>query len=178
MVEGNLAREVDQRELERRLERSGQLDFDQQYRRRKESEAEKLARQRSKAKAMVRPASAVPVAALALTAGVVVMLVMLVLCYVQMNTISQDIVSMKSEIEQLEVEQVSLLARYEQAFDTTTVKEAAEAAGMTSPTESQIYYIDLPGEDRAVSYSQKSGIVQGVMTFLGDRFYSVMEYFR
>ena len=39
VVDGNLARKLDNQELERRLERSGQLDFDQQYRRRKESEA-------------------------------------------------------------------------------------------------------------------------------------------
>ena len=39
VVNGNLARELDHRELERRLESSGQLDFDQQYRRRKETEA-------------------------------------------------------------------------------------------------------------------------------------------
>ena len=31
-VSGNLARKMDSRELERRLESSGQLDFDQQYR--------------------------------------------------------------------------------------------------------------------------------------------------
>jgi hypothetical protein len=119
------------------------------------------------------------VAAVALTVGLAAMLVMLVLCYVQMNTISQSIVSMKSEIDELEVEQVSLLARYEQAFDTTTVKEAAEAAGMTSPTDSQIYYIDLPGEDRAESYGQEDeGVVETVLTFLGNQFYTVVEYFR
>ena len=35
-MDGNLARKLDNQELERRLERSGQLDFDQQYRRRKD----------------------------------------------------------------------------------------------------------------------------------------------
>ena len=40
VVSGNLARELNHQELERRLETSGQLDFDQQYRRRKETEAE------------------------------------------------------------------------------------------------------------------------------------------
>ena len=32
VVNDNLARKLDSKELERRLERSGQLDFDQQYR--------------------------------------------------------------------------------------------------------------------------------------------------
>jgi len=58
-VNGNLARKLDSRELERRLERSGQLDFDQQYRRRRETEAERISRRRAKAKARVRPAQKV-----------------------------------------------------------------------------------------------------------------------
>ena len=44
----NLARKLDSRELERRLERSGQVDFDQQYRRRRETEAERLSRRRAR----------------------------------------------------------------------------------------------------------------------------------
>ena len=34
VVDGNLARKLDSQELQRQLETSGQLDFDQQYRRR------------------------------------------------------------------------------------------------------------------------------------------------
>ena len=59
VVDGNLARKLDSRALERRLERSGQLDFDQQYRRRRETEAERLSRRRAQAKAAVRPAQRV-----------------------------------------------------------------------------------------------------------------------
>ena len=59
VVDGNLARRLDGQELERRLERSGQLDFDQQYRRRRETEAERISRRRAKAKARVRPAQKV-----------------------------------------------------------------------------------------------------------------------
>ena len=46
VVDGNLARELNTDELRHRLETSGQLDFDQQYRKRKESQAELIARQR------------------------------------------------------------------------------------------------------------------------------------
>ena len=53
VVSGSLARELNHQELERRLETSGQLDFDQQYRRRKETEAELIARQRARPKAAV-----------------------------------------------------------------------------------------------------------------------------
>ena len=61
------------------------------------------------------------------------------------NAISSNIVDMKEQISVLEGEQVSLLTRYEQAFDLATVKEAAQSAGMRQPDDSQIFYIDLPG---------------------------------
>ena len=146
VVDGNLARKLDSRALERRLERSGQLDFDQQYRRRRETEAERLSRRRAQAKAAVRPAQRVSFAAVLGFAFVGALMVATLLCYVRINSISRSIVSMKERISVLQVEQVALLTQYEQAFDLSSVKEAAEAAGMTIPSESQIYYIDLPGE--------------------------------
>lgn len=179
VVNGNLARDLNSRELERRLENSGQLDFDQQYRRRKETQAELIARQRAKAKEAVRPAQKVsPVTVLGFCL-VGALLVGVLMCYVQINAISGSIVTMKEEISALEIEQVSLLTKYEQAFDLATVKEAAQAAGMTQPSDSQIYYIDLPGEDQAVAYSsQEAGIFSRVLAFLGQRVYTVVEYFR
>ena len=131
VVDGNLARRLDSQELERRLEQSGQLDFDKQYRRRKETQAERLSRRRAKVKAAIRPAQKVSAAAVLGFGGVAVMMVALLLCYVRVNTISRSIVEMKTEIDALKVEQVSLLTQYEQKFDLASVKEAAEAAGMT-----------------------------------------------
>ena len=83
-------------------------------------------------------------------AAVAALMVLLVLAYVEHGAISGSMVAMQEEITALEVEQVSLLTRYEQAFDLATVKEAAQAAGMRQPDDSQICYIDLPGEDQAV----------------------------
>lgn len=178
-VEGNLARRLDSQELERRLERSGQLDFDQQYRRRRETEAEQLARRRAKAKASVRPAQKVNGMALLGFAAVGAMMVVLLLCYVKINAISRSIVQMKEEIKALQVEQVSLLTQYEQKFDLASVKAAAESAGMSQPSESQIYYIDLPGEDQAVSYGGESGgVLDRFLASMGWDVYAVMEYFR
>ena len=95
-------------------------------------------------------------------------MVVLLLCYVRLNTISRSIVSMKAEISQLEVEQVSLLTQYEQTFDLSAVKEAAEAAGMTQPSESQVYYISLPGEDQARVYrSERSSPLDSFLAAVG-----------
>ena len=149
----NLARKLDSRELERRLERSGQVDFDQQYRQRRESEAERRARQRAKAKAAVRPAQKVNLLAVLAFFGVAAMTVGILLCYIRLNAISRNIVRMKADIAALEVEQVGLLTKYEQSFDLSSVKEAAEGYGMVQPSESQIYNIELPGANQAVSHS-------------------------
>ncbi|MCI9166488.1 MAG: hypothetical protein HFF65_01665 [Oscillospiraceae bacterium] len=179
VVDGNLARKLDSRALERRLERSGQLDFDQQYRRRRETEAERLSRRRAQAKAAVRPAQRVSFAAVLGFAFVGALMVATLLCYVRINSISRSIVSMKERISVLQVEQVALLTQYEQAFDLSSVKEAAEAAGMTIPSESQIYYIDLPGEDQAVSYTGRDGgLLDRVLTGLSRAMYAVVEYFQ
>jgi hypothetical protein len=59
------------------------------------------------------------------------------------------------------------------------LKAAAEAAGMSRPSESQIYYIDLPGADQAVAYgSESGGVLDKFFASLGRDVYAVMEYFR
>ena len=179
VVSGNLARQLDSYELERRLENSGQLDFDRQYKRRRESQADQIARERAKAKAAVRPAQKVSPLAVIGFSAVAALLVCLLVCYAQVNAISGSIVEMKEQISALETEQVALLTKYEQAFDLATVKAAAEAAGMTQPSGSQIYYVELPGQDQAVAYvSQEVGVLSRFFASLGQRLYTAVEYFR
>ena len=179
VVNGNLARELSSHELERRLERSGELAPDEYYVRRRGSQADILARRRAKVKAAVRPAQKVSPLAVIGFSGVAVLMVALLLCYIRINAISSSIVEMKEQISALEVEQVSLLTRYEQAFDLATVKEAAEAAGMHQPDDSQIYYIDLPGEDQIVSYgNQETSVLSRFFAVIGRNIYAAVEYFR
>lgn len=176
-VDGNLARKLDRRELERALDNSGRMDFDQLYERRPETEAERSARRRAQVKASVRPAQKVsPLVVLGFLA-VGSLMVVLLLCYIQLNTISRSIVAMKAEISALEVEQVQLTTQYEQAFDLSTVKAAAEAAGMSQPSDSQVYYISLPGEDQAVAHSAENGVLDKFFAFLGRGIYAAAEYF-
>lgn len=136
-------------------------------------------RRRAEVKSAVRPAQKVSLAAVAGFALAAGMLVCLLLCYVHLNTISGEIVQMKSEISQLEVEQVALLAQYEQAFDLATVKDAAQAAGMSQPSDSQIIYLDLPGQDRAVTYNApEAGVFSRIAATVSKSVYTVLEYFR
>lgn len=182
VVNGSLAHKLEPAEheqLRRRLEKSGQLDFDQAYKERKATEAELIARQRAKVKAATRPHQKVSVVMVAGFAAAAVMLVCLLMCYVQINAISSNIVSMKSQIGDLEVEQVELLTKYEQVFDLATVKEKAQAAGMVQPGESQTYYIQLPGQDQAVSYAAREpGLFSGILASFSQRLDSLVEYFR
>ena len=173
----NLARKLDSRELERRLERSGQVDFDQQYRQRRETEAERRTRQRAKAKAAVRPAQKVNILAVLAFFGIAALTVGVLLCYIQLNAISRNIVRMKTEITALEVEQVGLLTKYEQSFDLTSVKEAAESYGMVQPSESQIYNIELPGANQAVSHSgrRSAGSAESLLDRVLDKLRGLLE---
>lgn len=177
VVNGNLARKLDSRELERRLDSSGRMDFDQMYQPRRMSDAERRARQRAKVRSAVRPAQHVSLVALGGALCVAGLMVALLMCYVRMNAISRSIVSMKTQITQLEVEQVSLLTRHEQAFDLSTVKEAAEAAGMTQPSDSQVFYIRLPGEDQATAH-RSGGKLGGFFAAFHRGLYTAAEYFR
>lgn len=179
VVHDNLARDLTRRELEERLERSGQLDFDQQYRRPRESNADRLSRQRQAVKATVRQAQSIPLATVAGGIVLAVLAVMVVNCQVQINAISSSIVTMKQEIGELEIEQVSLQTRYEQAFDLATVKEAAESVGMQQPGEGQVIYINLPGEDQAFAGVEKeTSAMARFLDALEERVDAVLEYFR
>lgn len=170
-IDGNLARKLDSRELERQLDNSGRMDFDQLYQRPVETAAERNARRRAQVKASVRPAQWVSPAMLGFI-GVAVLMVALLLCYVRLNSISRSIVSMKTEIAALEVEQVSLVTKYEQTFDLSSVKQAAEAAGMGQPSDSQVYYISLPGENQATVHSAGHSALEKFFAFLGRGVFS------
>ena len=140
---------------------------------------ERRSRQHAAAKAAVRAAQTLSPGLLAGFAATAALMVLVLLCYVRLNAISRSIVDMKTDIAALETEQVSLLTRYEQAFDLTSVKAAAEAAGMTQPSDSQIYYIDLPGADQAVSYSDNEiGLPERFVSKVKDLFAEIKEYFQ
>lgn len=140
---------------------------------------ERRSRQHAAAKAAIRAAQKLSPGVVVSFAATAALMVLVLLCYVQLNTISRHIVEMKTQIAALETEQVSLLTRYEQAFDLTSVKAAAEAAGMTQPSDSQIYYIDLPGADQAVSYGDNEvGLPEQIVLKVKGLFKEIKEYFQ
>ena len=176
VVNGSLA--YDFNTLERQLERTGRLEPDLYTAPLEETSADVISRAHEHAKARVRTGQRLsPVIALGY-AALAVMLVALVMSYVELSTISSQVVSMQKELSALETDQVALRTKYEQAYDMATIKEAATTAGMTQPSESQIYYIDLSDPDNAVVYqSEKDGVLQW-LEHLGQQLYAAVEYFR
>lgn len=168
-VYGNLAYDLDREVLERDLRHAGEA-------RRETVKAEP--RVRSISHVQTRERQHVSLLSAAGFAGVAALAVLLLLSYVQLTMLSSSVVKLKSELTELQTQNVVLTTEYQQIYNLSAVKEAAEAAGMAKPTSSQIYYVDLSDGDSAVVYRQEEpGVLSRVLTSLNHGVYAVVEYF-
>ena len=171
-VVGNLAYDPAYEERQRRLRREQEHEREEFIRppqRRAQPKAAPVRRQREK----------VSLGALCGFAALAAMVALMIMCHAQLTAISANVVSVQKEIAALEDEHVALLTRYEKTFDLTTIKEAAAAAGMSKPSASQVYYIDLSEADSVVVYQQKStNVLSKVFASLGNGVCAVVEYFK
>lgn len=170
---GSLAYDLDALAREKQLDEAGKLP--QKKVRPAQPEVQPVQRRQSAARAAVRPS---PVLLLG-TVLVVGMVIALMLCYVKLTGISDDVSSIKREISALEEEHVALLTAYERTFDLATVKAAAEAAGMSKPSSGQIQYIDLSGADSVEVYAAGGAAALNGFTEKAESLWAyVLEYFR
>lgn len=170
---GSLAYDLDALAREKQLDEAGKLP--QKKVRPAQPEVQPVQRRQSAARAAVRPS---PVLLLG-TVLVVGMVIALMLCYVKLTGISDNVSSIKREISALEEEHVALLTAYERTFDLATVKAAAEAAGMSKPSSGQIQYIDLSGADSVEVYAAGSAAALNGFTEKAESLWAyVLEYFR
>ena len=167
MVYGSLAYDLDSLVRERQLEEAGEM-------RQAAPAPQPKAQRRPQAQAKARPSALLVGGIVMVTALVMVLL----LGYVQLTTVSNHVVTIKNELATLEEEHVSLLTEYEKTFDLATIKAAAEEAGMSKPTSGQIQYIDLSGADTTVVYGAEPGIVEKTVTSVKNGVQSLWEYFR
>ena len=171
-VDGSLARDLDWEIRERQLRHAGETP------RRPQAEAQPQRRTAEKTQVELRQRQEVSYAAIAGVALVLGLAVMVLMSYIQLTVLSGQTVALKNELSQLQTQNVSLTTQYERMFDLATVKAAAEEAGMTKPSNSQICYVDLSGGDTAVVYQQSEPNVMGkALASLHHGFYAVMEYF-
>ena len=170
---GSLAYDLDALAREKQLDEAGKLP--QKKVRPAQPEVQPVQRRQSAARAAVRPS---PVLLLG-TVLVVGMVIALMLCYVKLTGISDNVSSIKLEISALEEEHVALLTAYERTFDLATVKAAAEAAGMSKPSSGQIQYIDLSGADSEEVYAAGGAAALNGFTEKAESLWAyVLEYFR
>lgn len=170
---GSLAYDLDALAREKQLDEAGKLP--QTKVRPAQPEVQPVQRRQSAARAAVRPS---PVLLLG-TVLVVGMVIALMLCYVKLTGISDNVSSIKREISALEEEHVALLTAYERTFDLATVKAAAEAAGMSKPSSGQIQYIDLSGADSVEVYAAGGAAALNGFTEKAESLWAyVLEYFR
>lgn len=171
-IVGNLAFDLDREVLEHELRHAGEPV------RRREAAARPTPKVRSVSRVQVRERQQVSVMAVLGGAAIATLAVLMLLCYVQLTGLSGDVVALRKEFKQLQTENVSLTAQYEQMYDLATVKEAAEAAGMSKPNSGQIFYIDLSDGDSAEVYShQAPSVLSRILTSLNHGIYAVVEYF-
>lgn len=170
-VDGSLAYDLDWAVRERELRHAGEAP------RRRETVQEQP-KIRSVSKVRVRERQSVsPIAVLGF-AAVIGLALMMLMSYIQLMELSADTVALKQQLAVLETENVTLTTQYEQMYDLATVKEAAEAAGMTKPSASQVYYIDLSDGDSAVVYQKEApSVLTRLLNSLHHAVYAVVEYF-
>ena len=142
-VYGNLAYNLDTLAREHELEHAGRMD---------EEQRRTHVRQQPRTRAVAQPKPKASPVLLASVSVLVVMVLGLMIGYVQLTKVSDDVSTIKSNLAEAQGAHVALVTKYEQTFDMTTVKERAEAAGMEKPSSGQIEYIDISGSDSVVVY--------------------------
>ena len=171
-VDGSLARNLDWAVRERELRHAGEAP-------RHQEQVRQQPKVHAAPKVLVRERQQVSLFSLLGFAAVAGLAVLVLMSYIQLTALASDTVALKKQLSTLETEHATLTAQYEQMFDLTTVREAAEAAGMTKPSTSQICYLDMAGGDSAIVYQQEEpSVLSSVLTSLNHGVYAVVEYFK
>lgn len=173
---GDLAYDLDYAERKYRLEHAGEELKEPE----KEAYIRPARKQQTQAKPAAKPkvmARISPAMALCCIA-VIAVLLMTVLGYITLDRVSRDIVSLKSSVIELKQKNIDLTTKHELTFDLASVKTVAEAAGMSKPSSSQIYYLDLTSEDQIAVYAPRTTLFNTMMTSVHSLIGNAKEYFR
>ena len=123
-----------------------------------------------------RPAGKVSIFAVAGFAAVLVLAVCILMNYVTLSSLADEVVGLNTQLSQLKNEEATLLARYELAYDLGAIESAVTADGsMSRPQPGQRIYVDLTEPDSVTVYSQEDtpGFWDGVEEFIGG----ILSYF-
>ena len=82
-------------------------------------------------------------------------LFLLLFSYVQLTTISQQVVELRSEMTALQSEEAKLRTAYELSYDLSSIEETMTASGaMVRPQNGQVVYVDLSEPDTVTFFNQ------------------------
>ena len=175
-VVGSLAYDLDFAEKEYRLHHAGEEQEQQAYVRPAERPQQEQRRQ-----AAVRPRRALAISPSLVLCGAAILTVLLmtILGYVALNQVSSEIVELKEQVAVLKQENVDLTTKHELTFDLATIKLQAEKYGMSKPSDSQMYHVDLSGRDTARIYETAGNrrVMQKTWESVRTAVGVVLEYF-
>ncbi|OUN23179.1 hypothetical protein B5G34_04090 [Flavonifractor sp. An82] len=132
-------------------------------------------------KVRVREAGAVSPFAVVGFLAVAAFAVLLLFSYVQLAEISEQVVSLRSDLTSLKTEEAKLRAQYELAYDLDTIESTLTADNsMVKPQNGQVIYVDLSEPDTVTYFEEENtaagleGAVEGVRSIITE----IVEYFR
>lgn len=138
-------------------------------------------RRRALARAQVQVREAGQVAPFAVVGflAVAVFAALLLMSYVQYTQLSDEMVSLRSQMDTLQSENATLSAQYEKVFDMETIQEAVGDT-MVRPDQDQVVYIDLSEPDTVTVYESGTAgsALESVLSELFQAVSGVIEYFR
>jgi len=129
----------------------------------------------------VREAGSVSVFAAAGSLAIGAFAVLLLFSYVQLHSISEQVVSLRTEMSELQTEEAILRARYEQVYDLSDIEDTMLSTGqMVKPQNGQIIYIDLSEPDSVVFYDREPAVtgIEGALQSLRSICSQIMGYFQ
>ena len=98
--------------------------------------------------------------------------------YAQLAVANDQMVSLRSQLSDLQTENATLTAQYEKVFDMDKL-QAAVGSEMVRPSSDQVVYIDLSEPDSVTVYGEeRSDGILGALKGAGQVLGSIVEYFR
>lgn len=103
--------------------------------------------------------------------------VMILVSYAQLVMVNDQVVSLRSELNQLQTEETKLMAQYELAYDLQEIETQMLASGqMTKIQNWQTYTLELSEPD-SVEYYQGWDLKEQLMSFAKNLVTAAKEYF-
>lgn len=113
--------------------------------------------------------------------AVLVFAVLLLFSYVQLAVISDQVVSLRSDLTGLKTEEAKLRAQYELAYDLDAIQESLTTSGtMVEPQNGQTVYVDLSEPNTVKVFQQEEGTsgLEGMFQSVKSIAEEIVTYFR